>query len=64
MAYSNDPPAVATQRPPDSQVALVVVPLAVGAAVAVALGAYGRLHEPTGFAVNVAGFSGPQDPDG
>jgi hypothetical protein len=31
----------------------------VGAAVAVVLGVYGRLHEPTGVAVNVAGFSGP-----
>jgi hypothetical protein len=31
----------------------------VGAAVAVTLGAYGRVHTPTGFSVNVAGFSGP-----
>ena len=31
-----------------------------GAAVAVALGAYGRLHSPTGIAVSVAGFSSPQ----
>lgn len=30
-----------------------------GAAVAVALGVYGRLHEPTGVAINLAGFSGP-----
>lgn len=37
----------------------VLVPLAVGAAVAVTLGVYGRLHEPTGVAVNLAGFSGP-----
>jgi uncharacterized protein DUF6529 len=37
----------------------VVVPLSVGAAVAVVLGVYGRLHDPTGVAVNVAGFSGP-----
>ena len=29
----------------------------VGAVVAVALGAYGRLHEPTAFAVSMAGFS-------
>jgi hypothetical protein len=36
-----------------------VVPLSVGAAVAVGLGVYGRLHEPTGVAINVAGFSGP-----
>ena len=31
----------------------------IGAAVAVALGVYGRLHEPTFIAVNLAGFSGP-----
>jgi hypothetical protein len=32
---------------------------AVGGAVAVAIGVYGRLHEPVGVAVNIAGFSGP-----
>lgn len=31
----------------------------VGAAVTVVLGVYGNVHEPTGIAVNVAGFSGP-----
>lgn len=31
---------------------------AVGSAVAVALGVYGRVHEPAGFALNLAGFSG------
>jgi hypothetical protein len=36
-----------------------LVPVAVGAAVAVTLGVYGQLHTPTGIAVNVAGFSGP-----
>ncbi len=35
----------------------VAIPLSVGAAVAVALGVYGRLHDPTGVAINVAGFS-------
>jgi hypothetical protein len=35
----------------------VAAPLSVGALVAVALGVYGRLHEPTGVAINVAGFS-------
>jgi hypothetical protein len=39
--------------------ALVAV-LLVGAAVSVTLGVYGRLHSPTGVAINVAGFSGPQ----
>jgi len=37
----------------------VAIPLSVGAAVAIALGLYGRIHEPTGVAVNVAGFSSP-----
>lgn len=31
----------------------------IGVGVSVALGVYGRLHEPTGVAINVAGFSGP-----
>ncbi|MEV0788711.1 DUF6529 family protein [Kribbella sp. NPDC050459] len=35
----------------------VVVPFAAGAAVAVALGVYGRLHDPTGVAIDIAGFS-------
>lgn len=38
----------------------VLVPLAIGSAVSVALGVYGRLHSPTGIAVNVSGFSSPQ----
>ena len=32
----------------------------VGAAVAIGLGVFGRLHRPTGIAVDLAGFSGPQ----
>src|SRR3712207_8236856 len=31
----------------------------IGSVVAVALGVYGREHEPAGYALNVAGFSGP-----
>jgi len=34
---------------------------AAGAAVSLALGAFGRLHGPTGVAINVAGFSGPME---
>ena len=45
---------------PTSAVAKLLVPLAIGAAVAVALGTYGRVHEPTGVGVLVAGFSGAQ----
>jgi len=37
----------------------LLIPLAVGAAVSVTLGAYGKLHSPTGVAVNIAGFSSP-----
>jgi hypothetical protein len=44
----------ASQVDPNSR---MVVPLIVGCGVAVLLGVYGRLHEPTFFAVNVAGFS-------
>lgn len=40
--------------------AKLLVPLIVGALVTVTLGVYGSLHEPTGIAVNLAGFSGPQ----
>ena len=35
----------------------VAIPLSLGAAVAVVLGLYGRIHDPTGVAINVAGFS-------
>ena len=38
----------------------VFAALLLGAAVAVGLGVYGRLHSPTGIAVSVAGFSSPQ----
>lgn len=44
---------------PDRVTGSLVALAAVGAAVALALGAYGQLHSPTGVAVNVAGFSGP-----
>lgn len=40
-------------------VSSIFVPLIVGGFVAVALGVYGRTHTPTGFAVGLAGFSGP-----
>ena len=43
----------------DRSALALLAPFAIGGAVAVALGVYGRLHEPTGIAVNVAGFSGP-----
>ncbi|RJL33470.1 DUF6529 family protein [Bailinhaonella thermotolerans] len=48
------------QDPPARDgLAPVLLPLAAGALVALALGVYGRVHTPTAFAVSVAGFSGP-----
>jgi hypothetical protein len=49
----SEPPA---RRMPGGN-AVLLVPFVVGAAVALTLGAYGNLHQPTGAAVNVAGFS-------
>lgn len=48
-----------TQIAPRHATAPLLVPLVAGALVAVSLGVYGRTHVPTGFAVGVAGFSGP-----
>jgi hypothetical protein len=48
--------------PPDRTapgVGKLVVPSLIGALVALTLGIYGRLHHPTGIAVNIAGFSSP-----
>ncbi len=44
---------------PKAAVALIG-PLIVGSLFAAGLGVYGRLHEPTGVSINVAGFSSPQ----
>ena len=48
------PPAVRTER---SRLLGLIGVFGLGALVAVGLGAYGRLHQPTFFALNVAGFS-------
>jgi hypothetical protein len=45
--------------PPSARTATVVVPVAIGILVAVALGVYGRVHDPAAASVNVAGFSSP-----
>ena len=42
-----------------SGVSTLVVPSVIGGLVALTLGIYGRLHHPTGIAVNIAGFSSP-----
>ena len=44
-------------EPSGTKIGPVVVAFVVGSAVSVGLGAYGRLHTPTGYAVNIAGFS-------
>jgi len=38
---------------------MLIVPSLIGALVALALGIYGRVHSPTGVAINIAGFSSP-----
>jgi len=45
----------------NSTAAKLVVPCLIGALVALTLGIYGHVHHPTGIAVNLAGFSGPQE---
>jgi len=43
----------------DSGAAKLVVPSLIGALVALTLGVYGHLHNPTGYAINISGFSSP-----
>src|SRR5262245_58814839 len=45
------------EEPPRGNFGRVMVALAVGSLVAVGLGVYGSVHEPTGEALNLAGFS-------
>ena len=55
-------PGMSASLPPERAapaVAKLVVPCLIGALVALALGIYGRLHSPTGIAINIAGFSSP-----
>src|SRR5438477_4827416 len=46
-------------QPTAAGAAKLVVPCVIGGLVALTLGIYGRLHSPTGIAVNIAGFSSP-----
>ncbi|WP_405168148.1 DUF6529 family protein [Nocardia sp. NBC_01499] len=39
--------------------AAIAIPVLIGAAVSVLLGVYAKTHEPSGYSVNVAGFSSP-----
>ena len=55
-------PGTSASLPPDraaSGAAKLVVPSLIGALVALTLGIYGRLHHPTGIAINIAGFTSP-----
>src|ERR1700750_2606271 len=47
------------RKPAASTASMLIVPSLIGALVALALGIYGRVHSPTGIAINIAGFSSP-----
>jgi uncharacterized protein DUF6529 len=59
MATQWEPPAPTRLDPVQSakSARLLVVPVLVGCLVSLTLGIYGRLHSPTGVAVDVIGFS-------
>lgn len=61
MAAQWEPPAPTRLDPvqPGTSARLLVVPALVGCLVALTLGIYGRLHSPTGVAVDIVGFSSP-----
>ena len=50
---SEAPPA----EPSGTKIGPVILAFVVGTAVSIGLGVYGRLHTPSGHAVNIAGFS-------
>jgi hypothetical protein len=59
MAAQWEPPAPTRLDPirPATSARLLVVPVLVGCLVSLTLGIYGRLHSPTGVAMDVIGFS-------
>ena len=61
MATQWEPPPPTRLDPvqPAASARLLVVPALVGCLVALTLGIYGRLHSPTGVAVDIVGFSSP-----
>jgi Family of unknown function (DUF6529) len=61
MSASSEPAAPGRPEPvpPDRAARLLVIPALAGCLVALILGLYGRLHAPTGVAVDVIGFSSP-----
>ena len=56
-APATEPLSPRARRP--SPATALVVPALAGCAVSLALGIYGHLHNPTGVAVDIIGFSGP-----
>ena len=59
MAVQPDASAPLPPGRAPSGAAKLVVPSLIGALVALTLGVYGHLHNPTGYAINIAGFSSP-----
>ena len=59
MAVQPDTSAPLPPGRAPSGAAKLVVPSLIGALVALTLGVYGHLHNPTGYAINIAGFSSP-----
>jgi small-conductance mechanosensitive channel len=61
MAAQFEPPAPTRldRVQPATSGRLLVVPALVGCLVSLTLGIYGRLHSPTGVAVDIVGFSSP-----
>jgi hypothetical protein len=55
--HDTAPQPAAAPAPPATTNAALLGLFAIGAAVSVALGVYGRLHDPTGVGVSLAGFS-------
>jgi hypothetical protein len=50
-------PEAAPAEPSGTKIGPVVLAFVIGTAVSIGLGVYGRLHTPSGHAVNIAGFS-------
>ncbi|WP_433053603.1 DUF6529 family protein [Dactylosporangium sp. CS-033363] len=56
---SADTPAAVFAPTSPKTAATLIVPFLVACLIAAGIGVYGKLHEPTGVAVNLAGFSSP-----
>jgi hypothetical protein len=59
MTAQQETPSPAPADRAASVFAILAVPSLIGCLVALALGLYGRLHGPTGIALDLAGFSSP-----